>query len=90
MDVTINGTKYVPEHSPDVKAGRSMRGLRGLNGFSLTAAATAIGCSKSHLSAIENGTSEPGLSLTVRMSTAYGVTLDDVAGAMKLTMQPNT
>jgi transcriptional regulator with XRE-family HTH domain len=61
--------------------GDRIRRFRNERGLSLTELAEVSGVSKSHLSAIENGTgSRPGAAILHKLATALGVTLADVLG----------
>lgn len=89
MEVTINGTRYVPRHDLDAVKARPMRGLRALTGLTLGAASAEIGCSKSHLHSIEHGKSIPGVLLSRRIAEVYGCALDDIANAVEMVLRSN-
>lgn len=67
-----------------------MRQLRALSPYTLAGAAKEVGCSKSHLWAVEKGRSEPGILLARKIADMYGVSVLAVAQAVELSMQANT
>jgi len=80
MSVVINGIEYVPRlnllPSGDLGSfGEAIKAFRKSQKLSLEAAASSIGCTKSHLWNLEKGRSLPGLVLAYRMAEAYGVPL---------------
>jgi transcriptional regulator with XRE-family HTH domain len=60
--------------------GRDLRRLRHRKRMSLTDVYEATGISRSQLSRIENGKSDPRMSTVTRLLTVYGATLSDVEG----------
>ena len=71
-----------PDGTPDYAAiGARIRAFRKDHGMSLTELATTAGVSKSHLSALENGTgARPGAAILHKIAVALGVTLADLIG----------
>lgn len=70
-----------PQPGSDHGIGARVRRYRQDAGLSLTELAARAGVSKSHLSAIENGTgTRPGARVLHALATALGVTLADLLG----------
>ncbi|WP_436772319.1 helix-turn-helix domain-containing protein [Yinghuangia sp. YIM S09857] len=61
--------------------GPRLRSAREDRGASLTDASREIGVAPSALSRFENGRRTPGLEVLLRLARAYGVSLDELAGA---------
>lgn len=65
----------------DGAIGGRIRAYRKDRGMTLTALAATAGVSKSHLSALENGTgARPGAAILHKLAVALGVTLADLIG----------
>lgn len=65
------------EATPALGLGAKLRHLRRVQGWSLDEAVGQINCSKSHLSALENGkSSDPSVGLLRRLAAVYDVTLE--------------
>lgn len=87
MGVVVNGIEYVPRlrlRSPAEFGtfGQALRALRKAAKLSLDKAARDIGCSKSHLWALEQDQSEPSLRLAAELADAYGVPLATLAACL--------
>lgn len=69
--------------------GRRLRGFRKDRNMSMSDLAASAGVSKSHLSAIENGSgARPGAAILHKLAVALGVTLADILGRQVRTQQP--
>lgn len=84
MIVMIDGVRYTPAilkylPVPGKTLAETLRDLRNDRKLSLSAAAHDIGCSKSYLWELEQGSSEPTLAMAKKIAIAYSVSVDFLA-----------
>ena len=82
--VTVDGLKYVPEDNNTTSweghtLGSALKKCRKACNLSREKASVEAGISKSHLWAIENGTTEPSLWIGAVVAKLYGVDLKSIA-----------
>jgi transcriptional regulator with XRE-family HTH domain len=75
-----NSTSAVGPNEIAIRLPQQLRKLRRARNLSLESLGAIAGVSRSMLSQIERGEANPTLAVTVRISRALGVSLDDIAG----------
>ena len=81
MKVTIDGVEYSPtiyDDTPQRPLSDVLQHARDVSGQTLDQVSAAIGTSKGYLWTIENGKSEPGFSLAMRLLRHYQISADRV------------
>jgi transcriptional regulator with XRE-family HTH domain len=88
-EVRINGVLYFPkcaELEGDYPFHQVIKTLRESIGYTLDDGAQQIRCSKSYLWGLENQKHVPSFEMVMRISAAYGTSLDALAKAMRKTL----
>jgi transcriptional regulator with XRE-family HTH domain len=83
MKVVIDGVEYLPKSDVSMmprKFGEFLKAARESVKLTLEAASNNIGCSKSYIWELENGTGEPSLRIARGIASAYGLKLETIAG----------
>lgn len=82
MKVVIDGVEYLPKSDVSMmprKFGEFLKAARKSVNYTLDQAAESIGCSKSYIWELENGTGEPSLRMARGIASAYGLKLETIA-----------